>query len=449
MSRLTIGRTPISERIKVLDASASPKKTPPRAPSRPRAPSLTPTVDLKPVPKGATKEPGARGQEPLRKSPEKLARAPSVNRSNSSVRTPSVNRSDSSGVGKPRLARTPSVSRSDLSTGSKTRLGRTDSIKTTLDAASRRGQIQAVNSPRVSRKAAPGIQTTAATPPRTQIRTQASPQNSENKLAGSKPGPGGRVAPQKNQTTAEQKHNPKTTTAPVDVQPDVIADLKTTEEAIDDVDDLLPDDTAKEESAETITTKLIMDLRGEVVISQEESVMKANVGSLNVEGTGKKKGHECEEELEQRQQQGDGQDSMQMHEQDQKLELQQEKKKQMCAKKLLQDGIKLLEDGIKLSVQEPEEYSFHPKKSIQEVAEEPCMRKKSALEVEVPAPYYRRETLAKTSSADYRRESRQLEELKHLSDNQYFTKQALNNATSTTINQVRTCQLFEAGQLDP
>ena len=44
---------------------------------------------------------------------------------------------------------------------------------------------------------------------------------------------------------------------PVDVNPDMIADKQTTEEAIEDVNDLVPDDAAREMSAETVAVKII------------------------------------------------------------------------------------------------------------------------------------------------------------------------------------------------
>ena len=48
----------------------------------------------------------------------------------------------------------------------------------------------------------------------------------------------------------------------------MIANKQSTEEAIEDVNDLVPDDAAKEMSAGTVTAKLIMDLRE---ICQEHS----------------------------------------------------------------------------------------------------------------------------------------------------------------------------------
>ena len=54
----------------------------------------------------------------------------------------------------------------------------------------------------------------------------------------------------------------------MDVNPDMISDKQSTEEAIEDVNELVPDDAAKEMSAETVASKLIMDLR---VICQKNS----------------------------------------------------------------------------------------------------------------------------------------------------------------------------------
>ena len=52
----------------------------------------------------------------------------------------------------------------------------------------------------------------------------------------------------------------------MDVNLDMITYKQTTEEAIEDVNSLVPDDAVKEISAETVTARQIMDLR---VICQE------------------------------------------------------------------------------------------------------------------------------------------------------------------------------------
>ena len=339
MSRLTaLGRTPISERIKVFDASSSPKKTPPKTPSRPRQPSVTPTVDLKPVPKGAAKEAketGLRGQESLRKAPEKLVS-------------------------------TSSVGRSDSSAGSKARLARTDSTKSPVGSVARRGQVGAVSSPRVVKKPAAAI-------------TKTSPQSSVAKTAGVKPGTGGRVAQQKDKTScgvAEQKTKPKTITASasMDVKPDVIADIQTTEEAIEDVNDTVPDDAVKEEAAEAVTAKLITELRDEVVISHKD--LEVTVGCDAPNGRDNNYKSETQERQSEDEEQWQGLERVNGQQLGKEQEQDHEEERKMSAQEFMEAEVR------KLSVQEAEDPSFLPKKSIKEVEQQPYVRKKSAVEVE-------------------------------------------------------------------
>jgi hypothetical protein len=201
----------------------------------------------------------------------------------------------------------------------------------------------------------------------------------------------------------------------------------------------VPDDAVKEEAAEAVTAKLITELQDEVVISHKDSEVTVGCDAPN----GRDMDHKSETEGRQSEDEGQwqGLERLNGRQMGEEQEQGHEEERKMSAQEFMEEEVR------KLSVQEAGEPRFLPKKSIQEVEQQPYVRKKSAVEVEVEAPYYRKESMAKTSSADYRKESktsttdyrkesRQLEELKHLSDNQYFTKQALNNATSTTINQV-------------
>ena len=88
-----------------------------------------------------------------------------------------------------------------------------------------------------------------------------------------------------------------------------------------------------------------------------------------------------------------------------------------------------------------DESQITKKKSLMEVeAESPYLRKKSLKEAMLDSSSSSYNSMRKTSlvstSKSYMRKESVKEQLEDLVDKQYFTKQALNNATSTTINQV-------------
>jgi len=87
------------------------------------------------------------------------------------------------------------------------------------------------------------------------------------------------------------------------------------------------------------------------------------------------------------------------------------------------------------SVKQADSVEMVQKKSIIELeAEQAYLRKKSVKDVE--QSYFRKQSLVKTDKASYFRKESLKHDLEELAGgNQYFTNQALNNATSTTINQ--------------
>lgn len=431
-----MGRTPISERIKVFDASSSPKKTPPRTPSRPREASITPSVDLKPVP--ARPQPGQPSPRDPSKPTDGLKRVDKVNRPDSS-KTNNVTRSDS--LAKTRLTRTDSI-RSSCGTN-----GASSSIN-----ASSRKAVAAVSSPRVGKKPIAGNQPVGATAP----KGKASPQNSnprnssssssKNTLAtlrspiSSKPTS---VAQQGRPGVGNKSQaQPKTSSASnQDVKPDVIADIEHssaagedgTEEVERDVEihpvmfpaaEITEGGAADDESApELVTAKLIRDMRGgdEAVSRQMQDEVTGDATAIE------KKCLDNEEAA----------DS-----QDKEMEaLSRRESVNVSKKQSIIVNVEEVERMKKESVSAAQRDEIQKKKKslIELEAESPYLRKRSVKEATESSYNLRKASLASTRVPDtksYMRKESVKEQLEELTDNQYFMKQALNNATSTTINQV-------------
>ena len=449
MSRLTsMGRTPISERIKVFDASSSPKKTPPRTPSRPREPSITPSVDLKPVPARSAQPGGVR--DPV-KPTDGLRRVDKVNRGDSS------NGSQS---------RSSNVTRAD---STKTRVTRTDSIKSTTGSgalssisASSRKAVTSVSSssPRVGKKPL----TAASSQP--VGKGKASPQNSNTKNASSSSSSSktttsrssisSKTSPSANSQQGrpapghKKEEQPKSSSGSnQDVKPDVIADIEHDRAASEDVTTSVggegeggaetlpvvfpPPDSAstnvgagatiteeapcddERQAPELVTAKLIRDMRGDEAVSQE--VTRDAGDDENCDN------HEKKEEV------------------DASLSRRESVDEQVKKKSIIVN-VEEVEQPRKESVMiQGDESQITKKKSLMEVeAESPYLRKKSLKEAMLDSSSSSYNSMRKTSlvssSKSYMRKESVKEQLEDLVDKQYFTKQALNNATSTTINQV-------------
>ena len=448
MSRLTsMGRTPISERIKVFDASSSPKKTPPRTPSRPREPSITPSVDLKPVPARSAQPGGVR--DPV-KPTDGLRRVDKVNRGDSS------NGSQS---------RSSNVTRAD---STKTRVTRTDSIKSTTGSgalssisASSRKAVTSVSSssPRVGKKPL----TAASSQP--VGKGKASPQNSNTKNASSSSSSSktttsrssisSKTSPSANSQQGrpapghKKEEQPKSSSGSnQDVKPDVIADIEHDRAASEDVTSVggegeggaetlpvvfPPPDSAstnvgagatiteeapcddERQAPELVTAKLIRDMRGDEAVSQE--VTRDAADDENCDN------HEKKDEV------------------DASLSRRESVDEQVKKKSIIVN-VEEVEQPRKESVMiQGDESQITKKKSLMEVeAESPYLRKKSLKEAMLDSSSSSYNSMRKTSlvssSKSYMRKESVKEQLEDLVDKQYFTKQALNNATSTTINQV-------------
>lgn len=447
MSRLTsMGRTPISERIKVFDASSSPKKTPPRTPSRPREPSITPSVDLKPVP-ARSAQPG-NVRDPV-KPTDGLRRVDKVNRGDSS------NGSQS---------RSSNVTRAD---STKTRVTRTDSIKSTTGS----GALSSISTS--SRKAVTGVSSssprvgkkplTAASQP--VGKGKASPQNSNTKNASgsssssktttSRSSISSKTSPSANSQQGrpapghKKEEQPKSSSGSnQDVKPDVIADIEHDRATSEDVTNVggegeggaetlpvvfPPPDSAstnvgagatiteeapcddERQAPELVTAKLIRDMRGDEAVSQE--VTRDAGDDENCDN------HEKKEEL------------------DASLSRRESVDEQVKKKSIIVN-VEEAEQPRKESVTiQGDESQITKKKSLMEVeAESPYLRKKSLKEAMLDSSSSSYNSMRKTSlvssSKSYMRKESVKEQLEDLVDKQYFTKQALNNATSTTINQV-------------
>ena len=431
MSRLSsMGRTPISERIKVFDASSSPKKTPPRTPSRPREASITPSVDLKPVP--ARSQPGQPSPRDPSKPTDGLKRVDKVNRPDSS-KTNNVTRSDS--LAKTRLTRTDSI--------------RSSSASSSINASSRKA-VAAVSSPRVGKKPIAGNQPVGATAP----KGKASPQNSnprtssssKNTLAAarspisSKPTSAnsqqGRQAGVGNKSQAQ----PKTSSASnQDVKPDVIADIEHssaagedgTEEVERDVEihpvvfpaAEITEGAADDESApELVTAKLIRDMRGgDEAVSRQMQEVTGDATAIE------KKCLDNEEAA-------DSQDK-EMEALSRRESVNVSKKQSIIVN--VEEVERMKKESV--TVAQRDEIQKKKKSLIDLEAESPYLRKRSVKEATESSYNLRKASLASTRVVDtksYMRKESVKEQLEELTDNQYFTKQALNNATSTTINQV-------------
>ena len=452
MSRLSsMGRTPISERIKVFDASSSPKKTPPRTPSRPREASITPSVDLKPVPARSHQPPSA-DRNPRRPT-DGLRRVDKVNRtdsSNGSSRT-SVTRSDSSA--KTRVTRTDSIRSSSSGVGG--------SSSSSISASSRKAVTGvSSSSPRVGKKPL-----TAASQP--VGKGKASPQNSNTKNASSsssssktttsRSSSSSKSPPSANSQQGrpapghKKEEQPKSSSSGSnqDVKPDVIADIEHDRAASEDVSSVggegeggaetlpvvfPPPDSAsanvgpssstiteeapcddERQAPELVTAKLIRDMRGDEAVSQE--VTRDAADDENCDN------HEKKEEL------------------DASLSRRESVDEQVKKKSIIVN-VEEVEQPRKESVMiQGDESQITKKKSLMEVeAESPYLRKKSLKEAMLDSSSSSYNSMRKTSlvssSKSYMRKESVKEQLEDLVDKQYFTKQALNNATSTTINQV-------------
>ena len=430
MSRLSsMGRTPISERIKVFDASSSPKKTPPRTPSRPREASITPSVDLKPVP--ARSQPGQPSPRDPSKPTDGLKRVDKVNRPDSS-KTNNVTRSDS-------LA--------------KTRLTRTDSIRSSSSSsinASSRKAVAAVSSPRVGKKPIAGNQPVGATAP----KGKASPQNSKNAISSSSSSKNTlatlRSPISSKPTSAAQQGRPgvgnksqaqpKTSSASnQDVKPDVIADIEHssaagedgTEEVERDVEihpvvfpaAEITEGAADDESApELVTAKLIRDMRGgDEAVSRQMQEVTGDATAIE------KKCLDNEEAA-------DSQDK-DMEALSRRESVNVSKKQSIIVN--VEEVERMKKESV--TVAQRDEIQKKKKSLIELEAESPYLRKRSVKEATESSYNLRKASLASTRVPDtksYMRKESVKEQLEELTDNQYFTKQALNNATSTTINQV-------------
>ena len=438
MSRLSsMGRTPISERIKVFDASSSPKKTPPRTPSRPREASITPSVDLKPVPARSHQPPSA-ARDPS-KPTDGLRRVDKVNRtdsSNGSSRT-SVTRSDSS---------------------AKTRVTRTDSIRSSSSSISTgsRKAVTGVSSPRVGKKpiaASQPVGSTGTGKGKTSPAQNSNPRNAISSLSSKNTGAAARSPISSKPANSQQarqpapapaggnksQQQPKSSSASnLDtVKPDVIADIEHStaatveEEDVEPLPVVLPADTAgiTEEGAaddetagpELVTAKLIRDMRGEdEAVSKEEEVAEVTGDAA----TAMEKCDENNEQLDDDKANGKDSEALSRRE-----SVDEVKKKSIIV------NVEEVETKVKSVTAAQRDEIQKKKKSLMELeAESPYLRKRSVKETMMDN--LRKTSLASSNTKLYMRKESVKEQLEELSDNQYFTKQALNNATSTTINQV-------------
>ena len=450
MSRLTsMGRTPISERIKVFDASSSPKKTPPRTPSRPREPSITPSVDLKPVPTRSA-QPGV-VHDPL-KPTDGLRRVDKVNRGDSSNGS---------------LSRTSNVTRAD---STKTRVTRTDSIKSTtgsgalssISASSRKAVtgVSSSSSPRVGKKpltaASQPVGKGKASPQNSNTKNASSSSSSSKTTTSSRSSISSKTSPSANSQQGrpapghKKEEQPKSSSSGSnqDVKPDVIADIEHDRAASEDVTSVggegeggaetlpvvfPPPDSAstnvgagatiteeapcddERQPPELVTAKLIRDMRGDEAVSRE--VTRDAADDENCDN------HEKKEEV------------------DASLS-QRESVDEQVKKKSIIVNVEEVEQPRKESVTiQGDENQTTKKKSLMEVeAESTYLRKKSLKEAMLDSSSSSYNSMRKTSlvssNKSYMRKESVKEQLEDLVDKQYFTKQALNNATSTTINQV-------------
>ena len=442
MSRLSsMGRTPISERIKVFDASSSPKKTPPRTPSRPREASITPSVDLKPVPARSHQPPSA-ARDPS-KPTDGLRRVDKVNRtdsSNGSSRT-SVTRSDSS---------------------AKTRVTRTDSIRSSSSGVGgsssiSRKAVTGVSSPRVGKKpiaASQPVGSTGTGKGKTNPAQNSNPRNAISSLSSKNTGAAARSPISSKPANSQQARQPAPTPAGGNksqqqpksssasnldtVKPDVIADIEHStaatveEEDVEPLPVVLPADTAgiTEEGAaddetagpELVTAKLIRDMRGEdEAVSKEEEEVAEVTGDA---GVAMEKCDDNNEQLDDDKANGKDTEALSRRE-----SVDEVKKKSIIV------NVEEVETKVKSVTAAQRDEIQKKKKSLMELeAESPYLRKRSVKETMMDN--LRKTSLASSNTKLYMRKESVKEQLEELSDNQYFTKQALNNATSTTINQV-------------
>ena len=446
MSRLSsMGRTPISERIKVFDASSSPKKTPPRTPSRPREASITPSVDLKPVPARSHQPPSA-ARDPS-KPTDGLRRVDKVNRtdsSNGSSRT-SVTRSDSSA--KTRVTRTDSIRSSSSGVGG----------SSSISTGSRKA-VTGVSSPRVGKKpiaASQPVGSTGTGKGKTSPAQNSNPRNAISSLSSKNTGAAARSPISSKPANSQQarqpppapaggnksQQQPKSSSASnLDtVKPDVIADIEHStaatveEEDVEPLPVVLPADTAgiteegaadDETAPELVTAKLIRDMRGEdEAVSKEEEVAEVT-GDAGVAATAMEKCDENNEQLDDDKANGKDTEALSRRE-----SVDEVKKKSIIV------NVEEVETKVKSVTAAQRDEIQKKKKSLMELeAESPYLRKRSVKETMMDN--LRKTSLSSSNTKLYMRKESVKEQLEELSDNQYFTKQALNNATSTTINQV-------------
>lgn len=431
MSRLSsMGRTPISERIKVFDASSSPKKTPAVTPRRPREASITPSVDLKPVTKAArepaTKTPGA-GAESLRR----------VDKPGSASSTPrSVNRSDSAASSKQKVARTDSQ-RGAPSMG---------------PSAGTRKAVTGVSSPRVVKKPV-----AEKGPSGIAKNTKAIPGTSPGAKTGSPrsaPKPAGQpAASPPPRAHANKNSTPKTSLTHLDVKPDVIADIQptATEDARDDshawvpVDEVAIAPSEEAEPAELTTKKLISDMREDedinqpvvigVMASQNRDAGEEEEDSEEMAAR-KNSVREVKDMLARKESVNEILERKESVKEFEEVVGRKESVQEMLTRKESVKEVECEAAPRRQSVKQADSVEMVQKKSIIELeAEQAYLRKKSVKDVE--QSYFRKQSLVKTDKASYFRKESLKHDLEELAGgNQYFTNQALNNATSTTINQV-------------
>ena len=438
-----MGRTPISERIKVFDASSSPKKTPPRTPSRPREASITPSVDLKPVPARSHQPPSA-ARDPS-KPTDGLRRVDKVNRtdsSNASSRT-SVTRSDSSA--KTRVTRTDSIRSSSSGVGG----------SSSISTGSRKA-VTGVSSPRVGKKpiaaSSQPVGSTGTGKGKTSPAQNSNPRNAISSLSSKNTGAAARSPISSKPANSQQarqpppaggnksQQQPKSSSASnLDtVKPDVIADIEHStaatveEEDVEPLPVVLPADTAgiTEEGAaddetagpELVTAKLIRDMRGEdEAVSKEEEEVAEVTGDA---GVAMEKCDDNNEQLDDDKANGKESEALSRRE-----SVDEVKKKSIIV------NVEEVETKVKSVTAAQRDEIQKKKKSLMELeAESPYLRKRSVKETMMDN--LRKTSLASSNTKLYMRKESVKEQLEELSDNQYFTKQALNNATSTTINQV-------------
>ena len=366
-------------------------------------------------------------------------------------RVDKVNRTSDSSNGSSRT----SVTRSDSS--AKARVTRTDSIRSSSGvvgssspsiSASSRKAVTAVSSPRTGKKLIAGSQPVGSTlatggKGKTSPAQNSSPRNPissslSSKKEGRSPISSKPANSQQARSGNKSQQQPKSSSASnLDVKPDVIADIEqssgaTEEDVRGDVEPhplVFPPHTAgiTEEAAaddeaapELVTAKLIRDMRGEeneVVTNQQLSEVAGDAVADALE--------KCDDNNEETVDEAKSKDTAESVSRRESVE-------EVMGKKSIIVNVEEVEMVRKESV------TAHQRDEIQK-------KKKSLMELEAESPYLRKRSLKETTtmerktslaSKSYMRKESVKEQLEALSDNQYFTKQALNNATSTTINQV-------------